>query len=324
MKPILLMLTYSIIPPGYMEKFEERFEIKYAPTPEDWVAVAKEPWIKDVRAVFTMGSRGVKRDLLDLMPNLEIACCKGAGYDGFDIPEMNKRGIAMTHGQSINATYVADHSIALMLATVRNVVNFDAAVRRGEWVTGRSLPPSITGKRLGVVGLGEIGSKIAHRCHNGFEMPIGYHTRTPKPDEPFKPYTDVVALARDSDFLMCILPLNDQSRHMINAEVLDALGPEGYLFNMARGPVVENAALIPALQQGKIAGAGLDVVEGEPNIPAELLALNNVTMTPHVGGHVPESARETLDQLLGNLDAHFAGKPVLTPLPGSTAGRATA
>lgn len=250
-----------------------------------------EPWIKYVRAVFTMGSQGIKRDLMDLMPNLEIACCKGAAYDGFYIPEMNKRGIAITHGKSINATYVADHGIALMLATVRNVVNFDAAVRCGDWIIGRSLPPSISGKRLGVVGLGEIGSKIAHRCHKGFEMPVGYHTRTLKPNEPFKHYTDVVALARDPDFLMCILPLNDQSWHMINAEVLDSLGPDGYLFNMARGPVVENAALIPALQQGKIAGAGLDVIEGEPNIPAELFALKNVTMTPHVGGHVPESAR---------------------------------
>ena len=323
MKPVLLMMTYTIIPPGYMEKFEKRFEVHYAQTPAEWAEAVKQPWIKDVRAVFTMGSRGVKRELLDLMPKLEIACCKGAGYDGFDIPEMNKRGIVITHGSAINATYVADHGIALMLATVRNVVNFDAAVRRGEWVTGRSLPPSITGKRLGLVGLGQIGSKIAERCHKGFEMPIGYHTRSKK-DVPYTYYADVKALARDSDFLMCILPLNDQSRHLINAEVLDALGPEGYLFNMARGPVVKTADLIPALQQGRIAGAGLDVVEGEPNIPAELIALKNVTMTPHVGGHVPESARETLDQLLANLDAHFAGKPVLTPIPGSTAGKRAA
>lgn len=324
MKPTLLMMTYTLIPPGYMERFEERFEVKYAATPEEWAKVADEPWLKDVRVVFTMGSRGVQRELLDKMPDLEIVCCKGAGYDGFDIPEMNRRGIAITHGSAINATYVADHGIALMLATVRNIVNFDAGVRRGEWVTARSLPPSITGKRLGLVGLGQIGSKIAERCHRGFEMPVGYHTRTSKPDLPYAYHADVRDLARNSDFLMCILPLNDQSRHIINDEVLDALGPEGYLFNMARGPIVANAALIPALRDGRIAGAGLDVVEGEPDIPAELIALKNVTITPHVGGHVPESARQTLDQLLANLDAHFSGKPLLTPIPGSTAGRRAA
>jgi lactate dehydrogenase-like 2-hydroxyacid dehydrogenase len=191
-------------------------------------------------------------------------------------------------------------------------------------VTGRSLPPSITGKKLGLLGMGQIGSKIAERCHKGFEMEISYHTRTKKTDLPWRYFEKVTDLARHVDFLMCILPLNDQSRHMVNAEVLEALGPQSYLINMARGPVVENAALIPALQQNKIAGAGLDVVEGEPIIPAELIAQKNVTMTPHVGGHVPESTAATLDQLLANLDAHFAGKPLISPIPGSTAGRRAA
>jgi len=323
-KPLLFIMTYTIIPPEYMKKFTDRFEIKYAVTPEEMEAAYKEPWIKDVRAVFTMGSRGVRRDIMDKMPLLEIVCCKGTGYDGFDVPEMNKRNIAISHGSGVNATYVADHSIALMLATVRNIVNFDAAVRRGDWVKGRSLPPSITGKKLGLVGMGKIGMKVAERCHKGFEMEISYHTRSQKADLPYRYFSKVTDLARHVDFLMCILPLNEQSRHIVNAEVLEALGPEGYLINMARGPVVSNAALIPALQQNKIAGAGLDVVEGEPNIPAELIALKNVTMTPHVGGHMPESAIASLDLLLANLDAHFAGKPLITPIPGSTGRRRAA
>ena len=319
MKPLLLITTDTKLPADALDRFEERYQVYYAPTPEEERRAYGSDWIGDVRAVFALGSRGVKPDVMDLMPKLEIVVCKGAGYDGFDIPEMNRRGIHASHGGNSNASFVADHAVAMLFATVRHIAEFNAAVHRGEWSTARRLPPSITGKKLGLVGLGSIGSLVARRLSAGFGMQISYHTRQPRPDEPYRHYPDLVQLAAELDFLLLLCPGGPGTYHLVNAAVLEAIGPKGYLVNMARGTVVDTDALVAALRDKKIAGAGLDVVEGEPVVPEALLAFPNVVITPHVGGHAPEAADKTLDLVLENLDAHFAGKPLLTPIPGSLA-----
>jgi lactate dehydrogenase-like 2-hydroxyacid dehydrogenase len=174
--------------------------------------------------------------------------------------------------------------------------------------------PNVSRKRLGIVGLGHIGARIARRAA-GFDMEVGYHNRKPRDDAPSLRYFDSVeALARWSDFLMVATPGGAGTRHLIGEAVLEALGPRGFVVNVSRGSVVDTAALARALAAGTIAGAGLDVYEGEPEAPQALIALRNVVLSPHVGGRSPEALAASVDNFLENARRHFAGEPVLTPI----------
>ncbi len=313
-KPELLIVTPAFISDEQMAMFKDMFTVIHAPKAEDQQRLRDSGGLKNVRACFTLGSKGLSTEMMDAMPKLEIVVCKGAGYDGFDVAEMRRRGYALSHGPALNATSVADHAVALMMATARNIPMLHNGVMSGQWLDLRNPIRLVREKRLGILGLGKIGLEIASMV-SGFKMPISYHSRNRRSDVPYTYCSSAVELAANSDILIAICPLTEATHHIVNRDVLKALGPKGYVINMARGAVVDTPALIEALNKGIIAGAGLDVVEGEPVPPPALLKCPNLVITPHVGGESVEAGAAVHDLLIGNLAAHFAGKPLLTPIP---------
>jgi lactate dehydrogenase-like 2-hydroxyacid dehydrogenase len=262
-----------------------------------------------VRAVVTNGSLGLDDARMAALPALEIVCAFGAGYENVDLAAAARRGVVVAHAPGTNTATVADHAIGMMLALARGYAPLTAAVRRGEWNASRAARPTLTGAALGIVGMGRIGRLVADRA-GGFRMSIGYHGRSAHDDAPGRFYVDLVELAAASDFLVIACNGGPQTRHLIDRAVLRALGPHGFLVNVARGPVVDTAALLDALQAGGIAGAGLDVIEDEPSVPDALFDHPNVLVTPHVAGRSPASWLAQRDVLLGSLSQHFGGERV--------------
>ncbi len=269
----------------------------------------------EFRGVLTFGTLGFSAADIARMPNLEIICAIGAGYENIDLAAARARGIAVTHGPGTNVTSVADHAMALLMATARLIVPGDRVARSGDWAKGNQMRPTVAGKKLGILGMGRIGAAIAKRGAGGFDMPIGYHNRRPVEGASGRYFASLVALAEWADFLVIASPGGPATRHLVNADVLAALGPEGYVVNIARGSIIDQAALIDALRTKKIAGAGLDVLDGEPAVPPELAALENVVLSPHIAGRSPESEAAMAGLMLENVTAHFAGKKLLTPVP---------
>ena len=268
-----------------------------------------------IRAIAASGESKVGRELIARMPALEIISVFGVGYDGIDVAAARERGIHVTHTPNVLNDEVADLAIALMLAVARRIPQADRYVREGQWKQGPApLARKVSGARLGIVGLGRIGNAIARRAES-FDMSIAYTSRQPKAESPYRYLPSAAALAAEVDFLVVITPGGAATRKLIDAQVLAALGPQGYLINVARGSVVDEAALIEALQNGTIAGAGLDVFENEPNVPDALCALDNVVLTPHIGSATWQTRRAMSDLSFGNLQAHFAGQPLLSPVP---------
>ncbi len=271
--------------------------------------------VPTIEAVLTNGSIGLSATQINALPQLRIICAQGAGYEGIDLAAARARGIVVTHGPGTNDESVADHALALLLALVRDIPRANNAVREGRWNQLRQPRPMLSGKKLGLLGLGTIGQKIARRGEQGFAMTVGYHNRQPRPDTDAQYFDSLKALAVWADFLVVATPGGAGTVHLVNDTVLAALGPQGYLVNIARGSVVDNAALTRALSENRIAGAALDVVEGEPDIPPQWLALDNLILTPHIAGRSPEAVQATLQLVLDNLAAFFAGQPVRTPVP---------
>jgi lactate dehydrogenase-like 2-hydroxyacid dehydrogenase len=268
-----------------------------------------------IRAIAASGESKVPRELIAQLPALEIVSVFGVGYDGIDVAAARERGIAVTHTPDVLNDEVADLAMALVLAVSRRLVEADRYVRTGAWANGpMPLARKVSGARLGIVGLGRIGKAIARRAE-AFGMSIAYTARSAKDDAPYPYFATAEALAREVDFLVVITPGGAATRKLIDAKVLAALGKKGYLVNVARGSVVDEQALVAALRAGTIAGAGLDVFENEPNVPAELLALDNVVLTPHVGSATWQTRQAMADLAFGNLQAHFAGRPLLSPVP---------
>lgn len=310
MKPRLLVL----IPLTDADRaaLAEHFDVLYAPdAPQRAQAVAREG--STVRAVLTNGTTGLTADEIDAMPALELAGALGAGYENLALDHARSRGIALCNGAGVNADCVADHAMALLLAAVRAVPQFDAACRAGIWRDALPMRPTFTGRRLGILGYGQIGAKIARRAA-AFEMAIGYHNRTPREGVSARYFDTPLALAQWSDCLVVATPGGAQTRHLIDRAVLDALGPEGFLVNVSRGSVVDTAALADALVQGRLGGAGLDVYEGEPAPPQALVALGNIVLTPHVAGTSPDVRAASIRHFIENATRCFAGEPLLTPL----------
>jgi lactate dehydrogenase-like 2-hydroxyacid dehydrogenase len=269
-----------------------------------------------VKAVLTNGRGGISGAEMALLPKLELVCTVGAGYESVDLNVAKSRGIAVANCPDTNAPAVADAAMMLLLATVRHLCEADRFVRAGGWQDQwRAETPTLGSKRLGILGLGKIGNRIAHRAAHGFDMEIGYHNRAAVAGSAYRHFPSLVELAQWADFLIAAAPGGAGTRHLINADVLTALGPKGHLVNVGRGTVVDTAALIDALQAKRIAGAGLDVIEGEPAIPPQLLQFDNVVITPHCAGRAPESHTAATAAILANLNAYFAGKPLLSPVP---------
>ncbi|RDU96711.1 2-hydroxyacid dehydrogenase [Trinickia dinghuensis] len=262
-----------------------------------------------VRAVVTNGSTGLGDTLMAALPALEIVCAFGAGYENIDLESAVRRGIVVTHAPGANAATVADHAIGLMLALARGFAPLTQAVRQGQWHASRSARPTLTGAALGIVGMGRIGRLIAARAQ-GFAMTIGYHGRSPHDDAPGRYYSELEQLAENSDFLVAACNGGAATRHLIDRNVLRALGPRGYVVNVARGSVLDTEALLHALREQDIAGAGLDVIEGEPDVPAALLDHPDVLVTPHVAGRSPASLHAQHSALLATLAQHFGGARV--------------
>lgn len=275
-----------------------------------------------IRAVV---SGGVAQDkLLTQLPNLEVVASVSVGYDGIGLKTCLARKIPVTTTPDVLNDDVADLAIALMVMTSRRLAWADRFVRDGKWLTGNMpMTHRVSRKTLGIVGLGRIGRDIASRAE-AMHMQIAYHNRRPVEGAPWRYVPTLIELARESDFLVAILSAGPDATKMINREVMEALGPEGILINISRGRVVDEQALIAVLKEGKLGGAGLDVFEDEPRVPAELLAMDNVVLTPHVGSRTVETRTDMGFLALDNLDAWFAGKPLLTEIPESQAARRVA
>lgn len=294
-----------------MDVLRQRYVVHYAPEGPNGDVLDRYRG-SGVRAVVTNGSTGFTDAQMEKLPGLGMVCCFGAGYEGVDLKAAQRRGIVVTNAPGANDATVADHALALALGIARGLPAFDRAVREGRWSESRAERPTMNGSRAGIIGLGRIGMGIARRAA-AFEMSVAYHTRTPRPDVPWRHFPGARELARESDFLFIACPGGPSTRHMVDQGVLDALGPSGYLVNIARGSVVSTPALIAALGGGRIAGAALDVIEGEPAVPPELLASERVLFTPHIAGRSPAALQRQLDMLCANL-AHLAGKPAPTPV----------
>lgn len=262
-----------------------------------------------IRAVVTNGSRGLSAAEMAALPALELIACYGAGHENVDLAAARQRGIAVTSAPGANSNTVADHALGLMLAVARDIPARDRALREGGWDAIRSARPTLTGATLGLLGLGQIGSRIAQRAA-AFDMRIVYHTPTAKLGVSWSYVATPEKLAEQSDFLVLACPGGPATRHIVDARVLAALGRGGFLINVARGSVVDSAALLDALTARAIAGAGLDVWEGEPNFPPALLQSPLVVLTPHMSGRSPEAIRYQTKLLLSNLAAVFTQKPL--------------
>lgn len=310
MKPTLLILIP--LNDESRERIAAAFEFIYAPDPASRTAAIASHGAT-VRAVLTNGTTGLTAAEVDQLPQLEFISALGAGYENLPLDHARARNIALVNGAGTNDHCVADHAFALLLAVVRDVPHLDLATRQGVWRDTLPMQPNVSAKRLGILGLGNIGQKIARRGA-GFDMELGYHNRKPRDGEPMRYFDSVTALAQWCDFLLIATPGGPGTRHLINKPVLEALGPGGYIVNVSRGSVVDTAALADALRAGTIAGAGLDVYEGEPHPPEALLELRNVVLTPHVGGRSPEAIMASVQNFINNATRHFAGEPVLTPI----------
>ena len=288
------------------------YHLELAPTPAERKTAIFEHGER-FSAVLTRGPLGLTAEEIAALPNLRIICVIGAGYEQVDLQAASNRGIAVTNGAGVNASSVADHAMALLLALVRDIPRSDAALRRGEWPRGTR--PSLAGKRLGILGLGAVGMAVAKRAALGFDMSVSYHNRRVRNDVPYTFCATPTELARVSDFLIIATPGGLDTRQLINKQALDALGPNGFLVNIARASVVATADLVNALEHRRIAGAALDVFDHEPEVPEALKNLPNVVLTPHVAGLSPEATRGTVELVGQNLSAFFSGKPLLTPVP---------
>lgn len=309
--PQVLMVGPQV--PALAEPIERAFQVHKLWLAEDRAAFLAEHGPK-IRAVVTNGATGADRALIQALPNLEIICSSGVGVDAIDVQSARQRGVIVTNTPGVLNECVADTSMALLLALVRRICTADRFVRAGRWTQERfSLTPSLGGKTCGILGLGAIGLAVAKRAE-AFGMRIAYSNRRPRPELPYSFYSTPKALAEAADVLILTLPGGADTHHLVSTELLDALGPQGYLVNIARGSVVDSQALIAALSSGRIAGAALDVFEQEPNVPEALLTLDNVVLTPHIGSATHETRQAMSNLTFANLEAHFAGKPLLTPL----------
>lgn len=267
------------------------------------------------RAMVANGHVTVDKPLLDQLPVLELVACSSAGYEPMDIAEMTRRGIRLTNTSDALLDDVADMAVLLMLAARRRLIEADAYVRSGAWGEQGMFPltTSAAGKRVGILGLGNIGMAIAKRCQ-AFGLQIGYTGRRQKPGVDFGYFADLVALADWADILFVATPGGPETEGLVSAAVLAALGPQGSFINISRGTVVDEAALIAALQQGVIASAGLDVYLNEPRPDPALSGLPNVVLYPHHASGTVETRDRMAQLTLDNLAAFYAGKPLLTPV----------
>jgi lactate dehydrogenase-like 2-hydroxyacid dehydrogenase len=309
-----VILQNGPLSPWLEEQLAARYEVLPLHKQADPQAFLREQGAR-IEGMATSGKAGAKAALLDALPNLRVISSFGVGYDAIDIDKVRARGIPVGYTPDVLNDCVADTAFALLMDVARGTSASDRFVRRGDWLKGNfPLTTRVSGKRLGIVGLGRIGRVIARRAA-GFDMEIRYHNRRPVEGSGYAYEPTLAGLAAWCDFLVIIAAGGAGTRHLVDAQVLRALGPRGFLVNVARGSVVDEQALVKALQERTIAGAGLDVFDDEPNVPPALFTLDNVVLLPHVASATNETRRAMGELTLSNLDAFFATGQVPVAIP---------
>lgn len=314
MKPLLLVLVF--LSEEHRALVAERFEMIYAPNAQlgadrsnGQAQIAARG--ADIQVVLTNGTNGLLEEEIARLPKLELVCTVGVGFENVALGAARERSIPVCNAAGTNDDAVADHAMAILLAAIRRVPFLNNGVRHGLWRDDIPRPPHVSGRRMGIFGLGAIGRKIAKRAL-GFDMEIGYHSRTRRDETGFRWFDNIHSLARWCDFLVIAAPGGKATYHIVDAQVLNALGPEGVVVNIARGTLVDTDAVADALSNKRIWAAALDVYENEPTPPAPLLAFDNAVLTPHIGGISPQAIHASVLRFLENAEAHFSGKPLLT------------
>ncbi|MDP6708890.1 MAG: 2-hydroxyacid dehydrogenase [Alphaproteobacteria bacterium] len=308
------LLQVSQVPPFLVERLEQEFTL------HDFIDPADPDRLLDdvgprIRGILASGMKGPDAALIGRLENLEIIASFSVGFDATDVVAAQARGVIVTHTPEVLTGDVADLAMTFILMAPRRIGESERFLREGRWRQGRmDLGTTVRGKRLGILGLGRIGSAVARRAEV-FGLHIGYHDIKPMGDLPYRSYPTLIDLAAASDILLVTCEGGEATRGLVDAAVLEALGPSGFLVNTARGTIVDQPALVAALSEGRIAGAALDVFDGEPEVPAELMAMENVVLTPHIASSTHETRRAMADLVYDNLRAHFDGRPVLTPVP---------
>ncbi len=316
MKPEILMpeiLMIAPMMPSVMQACEAAYVVHKL-----WEVPNKQEFIKslagNIRAIATNGSVGASAELIDALPNLELVACYGVGVDAIALPRLKSRNIALTTTPDVLTADVADMAVALMLAVSRRIVRGDKYVRNLEWPTKGEMPLTrrVSGKRVGIVGLGRVGQALAKRLL-AFDMQVSYFGLAAKTNLPYTFVDNLEILARNVDFLVVTAAGGAATKKLIDQTVLHALGPNGILINVSRGSVVDEVALLTALQTGALSGAGLDVFATEPNVPAAFFEMDNIVLMPHHASGTTESRTAMGELVVQNLAAHFSGQALPTP-----------
>lgn len=309
------LLQLGPLPPDLQRRAAEQYVLEplwTQPAPADFLA-AQHGAFDGAIMMSRHGCQAPVIACLGAAPRPGVVACFGVGYDSIDLAAARRHGVQVSTTPDVLTDCVADTALGLMLACARRLVAADRHVQSGAWLQGPfPLATRVSGKRVGIVGLGRIGQAIARRVQ-GFDMPVRYHARSARPGVAYPFVARLGELADWADFLVLACPGGPQTRHLVSAAVLEALGPDGYLINIARGSVVDEDALVAAIRAGRIAGAGLDVYADEPRVPAGLLGNDRVVTLPHIAASTRETRRAMEQLVLDNLAAFFATGKVLTP-----------
>ena len=313
-KPTLLVLVY--LAPEHRNLISDRFELLYAPNKrlgvdrsngQEQINLRGE----EIEFVLTNGANGLLPIEIDAMPKLKLICSLGVGFENVAIEHARRCGIPVCNAAGTNHVAVADHAMAILLAAIRRVTFLNNGVRHGLWRDDIPRPPHVSGRKMGIFGLGAVGTEIAKRAR-GFDMEIGYNSRSRKDQLGFRWFENINSLAQWCDYLIIAAPASEETYHVVNGEVLNFLGPDGVLVNVARGTLVDTNAVATALKQKRIWAAALDVYEFEPTPPSQLFEFDNAILTPHIAGISPQAIHASVMRFIENTEAFLAGKPLLT------------
>ncbi len=308
------LLALAATTPTEYVHLEERFElVRLAQVPDPEQAIRDHA--DDIVGILSnAGGIAVTRRMLEALPNVEIISQFGVGVDNIDLQAAKERHIVVTNTPDVLTDDTADTALSLLLAVSRRIVEADVFVRVGRWHSGAfPLGVSLGNKKVGIVGMGRIGQAIAKRCA-AFGMTIFYHGPREKADISYTYYADLQQMAGHVDYLVLACPGGAETKHLVNAKILKALGPKGFVINIARGSVIDQDALLVALSNREIAGAGLDVYQNEPQVPEALISMDNVVLLPHIGSATQETRAKMGHLVVDNIFAHFEGKPLITPV----------
>ena len=313
-KPTLLVLVY--LAPEHRNLLSDRFELLYAPNEglgvdrsngQEQINLRGE----EIEFVLTNGANGLLPIEIDAMPKLKLICSLGVGFENVAIEHARRCGIPVCNAAGTNHVAVADHAMAILLAAIRRVTFLNNGVRHGLWRDDIPRPPHVSGRKMGIFGLGAVGTEIAKRAR-GFDMEIGYNSRSRKDQLGFRWFENINSLAQWCDYLIIAAPASEETYHVVNGEVLNFLGPDGVLVNVARGTLVDTNAVATALKQKRIWAVALDIYEFEPTPPSQLFEFDNAILTPHIAGISPQAIHASVMRFIENTEAFLAGKPLLT------------